>query len=39
MYRLYGSLKIIGFAVLLLIGISIVYAGFMSIKYWSGIAV
>lgn len=39
MHHLYDSLKIIGFTVLLLIGISIIYAGFMSIKYWSGIAV
>lgn len=39
MQRLYGSFKALGYAVLALILVAIVYATFTGIRYWDGIAV
>lgn len=36
---LYAPLKIFGYVVLLLMAVAVVYAGYISIKYWSGIGV
>jgi hypothetical protein len=39
MNTLYGALKGLGFAVLLLMVVAIAYSCFMAIYYWHGIAV
>lgn len=39
MQKLYGIIRKTGLAVLLLMLVSIAYAGFMSITYWHGIGV
>lgn len=36
---LYASLRILGYAILLLMVVAIVYSSFISVKYWSGIGV
>jgi hypothetical protein len=39
MLRLVGPLRIFGYVVVLLMALAMLYAAFISIKYWSGIAV
>lgn len=39
MSKFAGPLKIFGYAVVLLMGLAILYAGYISVKYWSGISV
>ena len=38
-FPLYGVLKAVGLTVILLMAAAIVYAGGISLKYWSGIGV
>jgi hypothetical protein len=39
MLKLVGALKIFGYVVVLLMALSLLFAAYISIKYWSGIAV
>jgi hypothetical protein len=39
MLKLVGPLKVFGYVVVLLMALSMLYAAYISIKYWSGIAV
>ena len=39
MQKWIGPMKIFGYVVVLLMGIAMLYAAFISIKYWSGISV
>lgn len=39
MLKLVGPLKVFGYAVVLLMAVAILYAAYISITYWSGIAV
>jgi hypothetical protein len=39
MLKLVGPLKIFGYMVVLLMALSMLYAAYISINYWSGIAV
>jgi hypothetical protein len=36
---LHGSLKVFSYVVLLLMAVAIIYAGFIGVKYWTGIGV
>lgn len=38
-FPLYGVLKAVGLVVILLMAVAILYAGGISLKYWSGIGV
>lgn len=37
--HMHGSLKIIGYVIVLLVILTILYSGYTSIRYWSGIGV
>jgi hypothetical protein len=39
MLKLVGPLKVFGYLVVLLMAVAMVYAAYISITYWSGIAV
>lgn len=39
MLKLVGPLKVFGYVVVLLMAVAMVYAAYISITYWSGIAV
>lgn len=36
---MHGTLKLLSYVIVLLVIISILYAGYTSVKYWSGIGV
>jgi hypothetical protein len=36
---MHGSLKLLGYVIVLLMVLAILYSGYTSIKYWSGIGV
>jgi hypothetical protein len=39
MLKLVGPMRIFGYTTVLLLALSLVYAAYISVKYWSGIAV
>lgn len=39
MLKLVGPLRVFGYVVVLLMAVAIVYAAYISVTYWSGIAV
>lgn len=39
MLKLVGPLKVLGYVVVLLMAVAMLYAAYISITYWSGIAV
>jgi hypothetical protein len=39
MFKLVGPLKVFGYVVVLLMAVAMLYAAYISITYWSGIAV
>ena len=39
MLKLFGPLKVFGYVVVLLMAVAMLYAAYISITYWSGIAV
>lgn len=36
---MHGSLKLLGYVIVLLMLVAVLYSGYTSIKYWSGIGV